>query len=149
MKKIFLVLFSLSLVFLNVGMVSAQEVPPKVPTTPPKSPTLVPPKVPTVPQNTVEVKLKNPLKSELNTIPKIINAILDGIVIPIAVPIFVLAIIWTGILFVIARGKPDDIKNAKTALKWTLIGGAVILGAKLISSAIAGTLGAITGTVLK
>ena len=44
---------------------------------------------------------------------------------------------------------PDDIKNAKTALKWTLIGGAVILGAKLISSAIAGTLGAITGTVLK
>lgn len=99
--------------------------------------------------SSVPVKLKNPLKSELNTVPKIINAILDGIIIPIAVPIFVLAIIWSGILFVIARGNPKGIEDAKNALKWTLIGGAVILGSKLISSALAGTLGAITNTTIK
>lgn len=93
------------------------------------------------------LKLKNPLKSDLNTIPKIVNALLDKIVIPIAVPIFILAIIYTGILYVIARGKPEKITEAHNALKWTLIGGAVILGAKLISSAIAGTLAAITNTI--
>lgn len=95
------------------------------------------------------VKLKNPLKSDLDSIPKIINAILDNIVIPIAVPIFILALIYTGILYVIARGKPEKLNEAHNALKWTLIGGAVILGSKLISSAIAGTLAAITGTVVK
>lgn len=95
------------------------------------------------------IKLKNPLKPGLDTIPKIINAILDGIVIPIAVPIFILAIIWTGILFVIARGKSEAIADAKKSLKWTLIGGAIILGSKLIATAMTGTLGAITGTVIK
>jgi hypothetical protein len=134
----------------TAAITAQQEVPQEKTGEVPQKPNEVPQDNSKTGNNNVSViKLKNPLKPGLDTIPKIINAILDGIVIPIAVPIFILAIIWTGILYVIARGKPTEITKAHEALKWTIIGGAVILGAKLISTAIAGTLAAITNTVVK
>lgn len=84
-------------------------------------------------------KLESPLRDGLDTIPKIVTVLVDDIVIPIAVPLLALAILWTGFLFIQARGKPEKIKEAKTALQWTLIGGAIILGAYVIAAALQAT----------
>lgn len=80
------------------------------------------------------------VRSDLTTIPGIITALVEGVVIPIAVPLLAIAIIYTGFLFVQARGKPDKITKAKEALKWTLIGGAIILGSYIIAEALQSTI---------
>ena len=89
------------------------------------------------------IKLKNPLK--FDSIPAILGAIVTNVVLPIAIPIFIIMLIYCGIKFVLARGNPDALKEAREALKWTLIGGAVILGAYAIAELVAGTIGAIVG----
>lgn len=91
------------------------------------------------------VLLKNPLRAGLDTIPAIAGAIVENIVIPIALPFLAMSIIWTGFLFVKARGKPDEITKAREALKWTIIGGLLILGSFLIATALQGTIKDIMG----
>lgn len=76
----------------------------------------------------------------LGTIPEIVTALVDNVVIPIAVPLLALAFIWTGFLFVQARGNPEKLKVAKKALAWTLVGGAIILGAYVITNALESTI---------
>lgn len=89
--------------------------------------------------------LSNPLRSDLTTIPGIVNAIVSGIVIPVAIPLLALAIMYTGFLFVIAKGNPEKLKTAKEALKWTVYGGLIILGSYIIAEALQGTLKDILG----
>lgn len=86
------------------------------------------------------ISLMNPLKDGLDSIPAIVAVLVRDIVIPIAVPFLALAIIYTGFLFVQARGNADKLKEAKAALKWTLIGGAIILGAYVIATALQATI---------
>ncbi len=83
---------------------------------------------------------RNPLPPELQTIPGIVNVLVKNIVIPIAIPLLGMAIMYTGFLFVRARGNPEKIKEAKEALKYTLIGGAIILGAYVIAEALQATI---------
>jgi hypothetical protein len=52
-------------------------------------------------------------------------------------------IIWTGFKFVTAGGVPSNIEKAREALKWTIIGGAVLLGAKGIVTVVATTMGVV------
>lgn len=85
-------------------------------------------------------KFGNPLPEGLDTIPEIVSAIVKGIVIPIAVPLLGLSIIYTGFLFVQARGNETKLTEAKNALKWTLIGGAIILAAYVIAEALQATI---------
>lgn len=87
---------------------------------------------------TIPVTLKNPIGGT-NTLSAFIDKILD-VVITIATPIAVLAIIYSGFLFVKARGNDKELAVAKEVLKWTLIGVMVLLGAQLLSSVIAGTI---------
>jgi len=54
-------------------------------------------------------------------------------------------VIYTGFLFVMARGNPSKIEEARTALLWTLIGGVILLGAQGITLAIQETVTSITG----
>ncbi len=89
------------------------------------------------------VKLANPLREGLDTIPKIVEAIISGIVIPIGVPIFALYLIYSGILFIIAKGNPEGITKAKNTLKWTLIGGAILLGSYVIANVVQTTISGI------
>lgn len=96
-----------------------------------------------VPEGGSVIKLKNPLK--FDSIPAILSAIVTNVVLPIAVPIFIIMLIYCGIKFVLARGNPGELEKAREALKWTLIGGAVILGAYAIAELVAGTIGAIVG----
>jgi len=83
------------------------------------------------------VTISNPIGS--TTLSGFIEEILK-IVITIATPIAILAIIYSGFLFVKARGNPEGIIKAREALMWTLIGVAVLLGAQLLSTVIQGTI---------
>lgn len=57
---------------------------------------------------------------------------LADIITSIAIPFLVLAFIWVGFLFAAARGNEDKLTKAKNALKWTVIGTAVIASTYLI-----------------
>lgn len=67
------------------------------------------------------------------------HTLLEG-VIKIGIPIIALAIIYSGFLFVFARGNSEKLGKAKDALLYSLIGSALLLGswaiAKLISATV-------------
>ncbi|MCK4386658.1 MAG: hypothetical protein KAV41_01060 [Candidatus Pacebacteria bacterium] len=86
-------------------------------------------------------QLNNPLGGSggVNTISQLINSIL-GVIIIIAAPLAILAIIYSGFLFVKARGNPEKLKEARNTLMWTIIGIIVLLGAQLLSTVISGTI---------
>lgn len=73
------------------------------------------------------------------TINGFIKTFLEG-ALKIGIPIIALAIIYSGFLFVFARGNSEKITKAKDALLYTLIGAAILLGswaiAKLISETV-------------
>lgn len=82
--------------------------------------------------------LPNPLGPN-TTLWTFINDIL-GLTIKIGFPIVVLAIVYSGFLFVTAQGNEKDLPKAKQAFMWTVIGAIVLLGAQAISFAIKGTI---------
>lgn len=81
--------------------------------------------------------LTNPLNS-INSLPDFLNAIL-GAVVDLGTIVLTLALIYVGFLFVKAQGKEEEIKNARNALMWTVIGGLVLLGAQTIGMVISST----------
>src|SRR3989344_8903339 len=85
------------------------------------------------------VGIDNPLK-DINSISDFVVVVLNNIVLPIGSVVVVLFIIYTGFLFVTARGNPEKIEAAKRTLLWVVIGAAILLGATVISGAIKGTL---------
>jgi len=84
------------------------------------------------------VGIKNPL-GDKTEIKDIIAAILKG-VIEIALPLVILMVIYSGFLYVIARGKPEAIEKAHKTLTYTLLGAAILLGAQLIATVLIGTI---------
>ncbi len=51
----------------------------------------------------------------------------------------VLVLVYVGFQFVMARGNPEAVQKARTALLWTVIGGLILLGANAISIVIVST----------
>lgn len=82
-------------------------------------------------------KLDNPITQE--TLSTFIKSILD-IVITIGIPVVALAIIYSGFLFVKARGNPEELQKAKSAFMWTIIGAAILLGSWVFAQAIGETI---------
>ncbi len=93
----------------------------------------------------VDVKITNPLSSNISSIPAFIETLLN-IVLTIGVPIIMLAIIYCGFLFVKARGNSEDLTKAKKALMYTLIGAVLVLGSWVLANAIKGTVDDIIST---
>lgn len=89
--------------------------------------------------------LQNPLSSRFNSVGGIVEGGLE-IVSYIAVLFAVLMIIWVGLQFVLAQGKPQRLSELKSWLLWIVIGVAVVIGARIIVSVVINTLEA-TGTV--
>lgn len=81
-------------------------------------------------------KIKNPIS--YNTINDFIKAILEG-VIKIGIPIIALAIIYSGFLFVFAQGNEGELKKAKDALLYSIIGAVLLLGAWALAQLISET----------
>ena len=88
-----------------------------------------------------EVTIINPLGST-NTLIGLVKKILEGAV-KIGMPVIVLAIIYSGFLFVAAQGNSEKLNEAKRSLTYTLIGAAILLGSWAIAQLIADTVKAL------
>jgi len=82
--------------------------------------------------------LKNPLgdtKTLESLIDKIIQIFLNFFAI-----VAVIYLVYGGFLFIKAQGNPNALGEAKTNILWAIIGLAVILGAKAISTIVTNTI---------
>lgn len=95
----------------------------------------------------VEIKstITNPLQGGVDTIPQFIEAVIN-IVLIVGIPILTLAIIYAGFMYVKAQGNPGELEVAHRTLLYTVIGGALLLGAFVIANAIKGTVDDIKST---
>ena len=82
-------------------------------------------------------KICNPIP-DVTSIPGLIEKILKG-VIQIGLPIVALAIIYSGFLFVFARGNSEKLTKARETLMYTLIGSVILLGSWAIAEMIQAT----------
>lgn len=89
----------------------------------------------------LNIKLANPLK--VNTIQEAIKLFVNAIV-RLAIPVIVIFFLWSGLMFIFARGNPEKIKVAKNMFFYTIIGTLLILGAWTITNALVGTVNSIT-----
>ncbi|MEK7477852.1 MAG: TrbC/VirB2 family protein, partial [Patescibacteria group bacterium] len=80
----------------------------------------------------------NPIAA--GTFLELLTSILK-VLVEIGTPILVIAIVWVGFLFISARGNPTKLTTAKDAFFYTLIGAAVVIGAKAIAEVITNTVG--------
>lgn len=83
--------------------------------------------------------ITNPLTG-VDSIEELITVILR-VMVQVGLPIIAIFIIYTGFLFVTARGNESKLEEAKKAFFWTIIGAAIVLGAFVISTAIKTTVG--------
>lgn len=58
------------------------------------------------------------------------------IILKIGLPLAALMIIFSGFQFVLAGGNEEKIKKARQMFYWTIIGAAVIIGARVIAEAV-------------
>ncbi len=65
---------------------------------------------------------------------------ITNIVLKIGYPIAVIFIIYSGFLFVTARGSEEKLKTAKRTFLWAILGTAVLLGATVLAEAIKATI---------
>lgn len=86
----------------------------------------------------IKVEIKNPFKE--STIEGLIKTIIENILMPIGSVVAVLMIMYAGFKYVTAGGDTSKIKEATEALKWSVIGAAILLGAWVISQAISSTI---------
>ena len=80
--------------------------------------------------------LENPLK--VSTSAAFVQKVLE-IVTTIGVPIVAIFIIYSGFLFVKARGNPEELKTAKSTFLWTVVGAAILLASWILAKAICET----------
>lgn len=89
--------------------------------------------------NQIDITIKNPLGTDgPQNIPAFIQKAIE-VVLVVGVPLVVLAIIYSGFLFVAAQGNPEKLKKAKEALLYVIIGAFFLLGAYVIANAISTT----------
>lgn len=81
--------------------------------------------------------LVNPLKN-ITSLSDLLDAVLKAIL-EIGTIVLILALIWVGFSFVRAQGNPKALAQARSALVWTIIGGAILLGAEALSAVIQST----------
>lgn len=78
----------------------------------------------------------NPIKQQ--SLMDLVNAILE-VVVQFGAVLAVFFLIYSGFLFVSARGNPGAIQKAQQTFFYTIIGGLIVLGAFVISEIIANT----------
>jgi hypothetical protein len=87
--------------------------------------------------------LGNPLNPSFSSIPEFIAGALR-VMVMLALPILTLMIVYSGFLFVFARGNEEGLSKAKTNITYVLIGATLILGAWVIATLISGTVTQLT-----
>lgn len=89
-------------------------------------------------------KLENPLGSNNNNLTDFAKAIVDALI-TVGLPIAALMLVYSGFLFVKARGNPSELDEAKRAFFYTIIGIAIILSLGVIAQVIKGTIDVLRG----
>ncbi len=90
---------------------------------------------------TVNEKIKNPIK--VNTFSAFVELVISSAV-TILMPFVVLAFVYSGFLFVLAQGNQEKLKEAKEAIKWSIVGAFILLGAHGFAKIIGSTVSTIT-----
>lgn len=80
------------------------------------------------------------------TITDLLRIVIDRILIPVGGVVAVIMIMYSGFLFVIARGNSTKIDEAKRAITWAVIGAMILLGAWVLSTAIQNTVNSLRTT---
>lgn len=91
------------------------------------------------PTTGVQVELKNPFRGG-DSLFKLLETIINDILLPIGGVLAVLAFIYSGFLYVTAQGNEAKLKTAHKALLYTAIGTAVLLGSWVIAKVIENTI---------
>jgi Type IV secretion system pilin len=91
--------------------------------------------------NNSSQSLKNPLK--FNSFAEFFTGLLHIIAI-FAIPVIILMIIYSGFLYVMARGSEEQVTKATRSLTYAVLGGLIIIGAELILRVIQGTVSQLT-----
>lgn len=86
--------------------------------------------------------LQNPLK--FPNMQKFIEGVLQSIVM-IALPIITIFIVYSGFLFISARGNESKLSNAKNNFTYVIIGTILILSAWVLATLIGGTISQLLG----
>ena len=90
------------------------------------------------------VTIHNPLGSDTMEIKDLLLKIMN-LVATIGGIVVVFFIIYSGFKFVMARGNPAELEKARDMLLFTVIGGAILLGADVIANVVVNTVKATTG----
>jgi hypothetical protein len=84
-------------------------------------------------------KIVNPLASKgIDSVQGLIKILLQGLI-RIGFPIVALAILYSGFLFVAARGNSEKLETAKQSLMYSIIGAVILLGSWSIAMLISET----------
>lgn len=83
--------------------------------------------------------LQNPLK--VNSLGGLIESFVE-VFSYIVILFAVLALIYVGLQYILARGKPERMKELSNWLLWIVVGIAVVIGSRIIVSVVINTLGA-------
>ena len=85
--------------------------------------------------------LSNPL-GKTESFAQLIAAIAN-IIMKVGIPIAAIFLIYSGLLFVTARGSEEQLKKAKNTFMWTVVGTGILLGAVVIAKGIEATITAL------
>jgi len=80
--------------------------------------------------------INNPIAS--TSLQEFLGKLLEAIV-TLLYPILVLALVYSGFLFVTAQGNPEQLQKARTVLKWVVVGAVIIFARWLIADIIGTT----------
>lgn len=90
--------------------------------------------------------LENPLKGGgVNSLSQFVSSALK-VMVMVALPIITLFMVYSGFLFVFARGNQESLAKAKTNFVYVIIGSILILGAWVFASLIGGTISQLTSS---
>lgn len=84
-------------------------------------------------------KIQNPLGNSNADLYTFIVSVL-GVVTKLGAVVVVMAIIYVGFLYVTARGNEEQVSKAHSALTWTVVGAAILLGAQVLAEVIKNTI---------
>lgn len=89
--------------------------------------------------NNITFSFPNPFKGG-DTLYSFVRMLLNDVVLPIGGVVVVFFIIYSGFLFVTARGNTSQLAKARENFLWVIIGSAVLLGSWVIALAVEGTI---------
>lgn len=87
----------------------------------------------------INLEFKNPLHRTASDIPSFVAVVLKAVA-KLLFPVVVIMILYSGFLFVIARGNIEKIGEAKKALTYAIVGAAIVLGAYGLAQLVQGIL---------